>query len=281
MVGKYVELTESYKSLTEALHHSGFANGCQIEIVYVDSTAIEKDGISLTLQRAAGAVPIDAILIPGGFGDRGTEGKIEAVRYARESGTPFLGICLGLQMAVIEFARHKAGLVHATSSEFAPESECKVIDLMESQKKVSAKGGSMRLGAYPCLLKEGSLVRKLYGTDSISERHRHRFEVNNAYRDKLETAGLCISGVSPNGELVEIVELTDHPWFVAVQFHPEFKSSPRTPHPLFKGFIAAALQHRERREQGYSDSKATASKENPQNGVEGGAFQNESALLKF
>ncbi|NLF25597.1 MAG: CTP synthase [Deltaproteobacteria bacterium] len=270
MVGKYIGLPESYKSLTEALHHSGFANGCQIEIVYVDSSAIEKEGVDATLQKAAGDQKIDAILIPGGFGDRGTEGKIEAVRYSRENGVPFLGICLGLQMAVIEYARHKCDLPQAASGEFSPDAECKVIDLMESQKKVSSKGGSMRLGAYPCVLKEGSLVRKLYGTDNISERHRHRFEVNNAYRQALEDAGLSVSGLSPNGELIEIIELPDHPWFVAVQFHPEFKSSPRTPHPLFKGFIAAALNHRDASLAALGDSheQDCADQSYPQNGVE-------------
>jgi len=243
MVGKYVGLTESYKSLSEALYHNGFANNCKVKISYIDSTEIEKVGI----EKAFASRPVDAILIPGGFGDRGTEGKITAVEYARKNSIPFFGICLGLQMAVIEYARHVAGLEHASSAEFTDANDQNVIDIMESQKGISAKGGSMRLGAYPCILKDGSLVRKIYGTEKISERHRHRFEVNNAFRAQLEKAGLVFSGTSPDDSLVEIVELKEHPWFVGVQFHPEFKSYPRKPHPLFKSFVEAALEYRDKR----------------------------------
>jgi CTP synthase len=189
-----------------------------------------------------------AILIPGGFGIRGIEGKIAAAQYARENAIPFFGICLGLQMAVVEFARNIAGMKSATSREFDENATECVIDLMESQRGVEQKGGSMRLGAYPCLLKENSLTHKIYRADDISERHRHRFEFNNDYREKLEAAGLVLAGTSPNNELVEIVEIPDHPWFIGVQFHPEFKSTPKNPHPLFQSFISAALQYRNKRE---------------------------------
>lgn len=247
MVGKYVELTESYKSLTEALKHGALANDCKVQVLYVDSEELEKDGAEAVINRAGDGLGVDAILIPGGFGVRGSEGKIAAVRYARESKIPFFGICLGLQMAVIEYARHKANLPEATSSEFNPQSCDKVIDIMESQKQVSQKGGSMRLGAYPCKLVKGSLARKVYGQDEISERHRHRYEVNNKYRQVLEREGFSFSGLSPDGELVEIIELKDHPWFLGVQFHPEFKSTPRKPHPLFREFVTAALSYRDKR----------------------------------
>jgi CTP synthase len=247
MVGKYVDLTESYKSLTEALNHSGFANDCKVEITYVDSEAIEHDGFEETVRKTVGDQGLDAILIPGGFGARGSEGKIRAVQYAREHKIPFFGICLGLQMAVIEYARNLGGVPQATSREFDEKSKYSVIDIMESQKKVTEKGGSMRLGAYPCVLKKNSLVRKVYGSEQISERHRHRFEVNNSFRPALEQAGLALSGLSPDNELVEIIELADHPWFIGVQFHPEFKSTPRNPHPLFKSFIGAAIEYRDAR----------------------------------
>ncbi len=267
MIGKYVDLTESYKSLTEALHHGGFANDCLVNITYVDSTLIESRGIEHALQKALQStqVEIDAILIPGGFGDRGTEGKIKAVQYARENNIPFFGICLGLQMAVIEYARNKAGIEQASSSEFHSKSErpC-VIDIMEEQKSVAVKGGSMRLGAYPCNLKAGSRVRSVYGSDAISERHRHRFEVNNSYRAQLEQAGLIFSGLSPDGNLVEIIELEQHPWFIGVQFHPEFKSSPRTAHPLFKSFIGAALNYQKARTEPVDLKKNTAEPIAPQ-----------------
>ncbi|MCB0352762.1 MAG: CTP synthase [Bdellovibrionales bacterium] len=245
MVGKYVELTESYKSLSEALNHGAFANDCTVQIVYVDSEQIEKEGIAATLSSLT--ENIDAILIPGGFGSRGSEGKILAAQYARENGIPFFGICLGLQVAVIEFARHVAGIAGAASEEFSPNEENLVIHLMEEQKEVDQKGGSMRLGACPCVLREGSRVHRIYGQREISERHRHRFEVNNAFREILGDAGLTIAGTSPNDELVEIIELSDHPWFVGVQFHPEFKSTPREPHPLFTSFMSAALEFRDRK----------------------------------
>lgn len=243
MVGKYVELVESYKSLTEALQHGAIVNDCALEIVYIDSEEIEKTSV----ESVIGSQTIDAILIPGGFGSRGSEGKILAAKFAREMKIPYFGICLGLQIAVIEFARNVAGIEGATSTEFDSNAEHKVIDFMESQRAVSRKGGSMRLGAYPCVLQPGSLVHKLYGSKEISERHRHRYEVNNSYRKELTDAGLVTSGVSPDDSLVEMIELKSHPWFVGVQFHPEFKSSPKNPHPLFKGFISAALNFRDKR----------------------------------
>ena len=238
MVGKYVELTESYKSLNEALIHGGIANECKVEIEYIDSEDIEKQGITESLTRA------DAILVPGGFGKRGSEGKIEAVRFARENNIPFLGICLGLQMAVVEFCRNKLGLQQAGSGEFTPDTPDQVIHIMEDQKTVSDMGGSMRLGAYPCRILPGSKAHSVYGSESISERHRHRWEVNNTYRERMEKAGMLMSGVSPDNSLVEIIEVKDHPWFVGVQFHPEFRSSPLKPHPLFCSFIDAALASR-------------------------------------
>ena len=244
MVGKYVDLTESYKSLSEALIHSGVANNCKIQIVYVDSETIESNDAEQTIRAANNGEMVDAILIPGGFGVRGSEGKIAAARYAREKKVPFFGICLGLQIATIEYARNVGGFTGATSREFSPESSCAVIDIMESQRSVEQKGGSMRLGAYPCALKDGSKAREIYGKALISERHRHRFEVNNEFRAKLEAAGLIFSGTSPDDTLAEMIELRDHPWFIGVQFHPEFQSNPRIPHPLFKSFVAAALASR-------------------------------------
>ncbi len=238
LVGKYVDLKESYKSLAEALVHGGIGNHCQVEVVYVDSEEIEADGIPDAL---AGA---DGILVPGGFGQRGTEGKIAAIRHARENGVPFFGICLGMQMAVVEFARAVCGLAAANSSEFADDCPDPVIDLMEDQQGVTQKGGTMRLGAYPCLLQEGSRALEAYGRKEISERHRHRYEVNNAYREVLREGGMVLSGLSPDGDLVEMVELPDHPWFVGCQFHPEFKSRPMEPHPLFSAFIRASLEHK-------------------------------------
>jgi CTP synthase len=235
-VGKYVDLTDSYKSLNEALTHGGIANEWRVETIYVDSESIEKEGVPESVKTA------DGILVPMGFGPRGTEGKIAAVRYAREHQIPFLGICFGMQMAVIEFARHVCGLERANSTEVDPATAHPVIHLMDDQRDVTKKGGTMRLGAYPCFLKEGTLARKLYGRKSITERHRHRYEFNNAYRVQLEAAGLVCSGVSPDGRLVEMIELPKHPWFVASQFHPEFKSRPMECHPLFKGFIKAAVQ---------------------------------------
>jgi CTP synthase len=238
MVGKYVDLVDSYKSLNEALAHGGIANLCRIELKYVDSEAIEPKGTPEAVTAA------DGILVPMGFGPRGAEGKIAAVRYAREHGVPFFGICLGMQMAVIEFARNVCGLARANSTEVDPDTPHPVIGLLQTQRGLTQKGGTMRLGAYPCVLAEGSLAHRTYGKRKISERHRHRYEFNNAYREQLSAKGLVFSGCSPDGGLMEVIELADHPWFIGCQFHPEFKSRPFDCHPLFKGFIRAALQHR-------------------------------------
>ena len=236
MVGKYVELTDSYKSLNEALTHGGIANEVRVEITHVDSEQIEKSGVPDEVKTA------DGILVPMGFGPRGTEGKIEAVRFAREEKVPFLGICFGMQMAVIEFARHVCGLEGANSQEVDPQAPHLVIDLMTAQRGLTQKGGTMRLGAYPCAIEDGTLARRIYKRKKVSERHRHRYEFNNVYRTQLEEAGLVCSGVSPDGSLVEMVELRDHPFFIASQFHPEFRSRPADCHPLFRGFVKAALQ---------------------------------------
>ena len=238
VVGKYMSLKESYKSLMEALVHGGIANDARVELDCIEAEQIEEAGVKGLLDRA------DGILVPGGFGDRGSEGKIAAVRYARENRIPFFGICLGMQMAVVEFARNVCGLAGANSSEFDEQSPHPVIHLMETQKGIDTKGATMRLGAYPCLLREDSLALKVYGKKKISERHRHRYEFHNGYRDLFGSQGMILSGLSPDGNLVEIVELKDHPWFLGCQFHPEFKSRPMDCHPLFKGFIKAALQNR-------------------------------------
>jgi len=238
MVGKYADLTDSYKSINEALAHGGFANECRVEVDHIDSERLEGGILPEAVRQA------DGLLVPMGFGQRGTEGKIAAVRYAREHGLPFFGICFGMQMAVIEFSRHVCGLTLANSFEVDPETPHPVIALMDQQQDVVQKGGTMRLGAYPCLLQEGSLAGRLYGKKMLSERHRHRYEFNNAYRDLLTEHGMVFSGLSPDGKLAEIIELRDHPWFIGVQFHPEFKSRPFDCHPLFAGFIRAALQRR-------------------------------------
>ena len=237
LVGKYVSLHDAYLSVVEALTHGGIENDVKVSIRWVDSETVTDQNAAAIL---AGA---DGILVPGGFGDRGIEGKISAIRYARENGVPFLGICLGMQMAVVEFARHVCGLEGAHSSELDPKTPYPVIDLMADQVGVTAKGGTMRLGSYPCLLAEGTRSHAIYGTDRIDERHRHRYEFNNAYREALTAAGLSLSGLSPDGHLVEMVELSDHPWFVACQFHPELKSRPNKAHPLFREFISAAKTH--------------------------------------
>lgn len=238
IVGKYVSLPDAYLSVIEALGHAGVSNGVHVEVHLVD-------GEELSAETIEGALSgMDGILIPGGFGERAFEGKIAAARYAREGGVPFLGICLGLQAAVCEFARDVVGLEGATSAEFDESAPYPVIDLMPEQEDVEVKGGTMRLGAYPCKLEKGSLAHEVYGEEVIYERHRHRYEVNNAYREKLTEAGLRISGLSPDGRLVEVVELPGHPWFIASQGHPEFKSRPTAPHPLFKGFVSAAADHR-------------------------------------
>jgi CTP synthase len=249
MVGKYVDLTESYKSLTEALLTAGIHTLTDVRIRYVDSEDIENDGVGV-LQGA------DAILVPGGFGERGVEGKIEAVRYARENRVPYLGICLGMQVAVIEFARHMAGLQGAHSTEFKKNAEHPVIALItewtredggqERRTEDSDLGGTMRLGGQKCRLVPGSLAHQVYGRDIITERHRHRYEFNNQYRERLQEKGLRLSGLSLDGELVEVIEIGEHPWFLACQFHPEFTSTPRDGHPLFSGFIEAACRYHEK-----------------------------------
>jgi CTP synthase len=248
IVGKYVDLTESYKSLNEALRHGGIPNDCRVNLKFVDSEKIEHNNCAEFLEDVSG------ILVPGGFGSRGIEGKICAARYAREKKVPYFGICLGMQIAVIEFARHAANLSNAHSQEFDRNTPYPVIYLMtkwydektgtvQRRDITSDKGGTMRLGAYPCTVKEGTLARKAYGVSDISERHRHRYEFNNAFMDRLEEKGMVISGTSPDGELVEIVEIKDHPWFLGCQFHPEFKSRPMDPHPLFREFIRASLAY--------------------------------------
>jgi CTP synthase len=237
LVGKYVDLLESYKSLNEAITHGGIANECRVILRHIDSEEIERKGTSC-LETA------DGILVAPGFGTRGSEGKIEAARYAREKGVPYFGICLGLQIATIEFARNVAGLHGANSSEFEPNPAHPVIDFMPDQRNITDKGATMRLGAYPCIISPGTRAEAAYGTNEISERHRHRYEVNNAYRERLVAAGLVISGVSPDNSLVEMIELRNHPYFVGCQFHPEFKSRPQSPHPLFRSFIGAALRAR-------------------------------------
>ncbi len=236
IVGKYVDHRESYKSLSEALAHGGLLRRTRVSLEWVDAEGIEANGPDQFLAQ------VDGVLVPGGFGDRGIEGKIAAIRYARERQVPFFGICLGMQCAVIEFARNVCGLRGANSTEFHETTPYPVIDLMPDQESDGDKGGTMRLGAYPCALKAESLARQIYGTAEISERHRHRYEVNNAHRPRLEEFGLEMSGLSPDNRLVEIMEFPGHPWFVASQFHPEFESSPRAPHPLFQSFIGAALK---------------------------------------
>ena len=240
VVGKYVDLAESYKSLHEALVHGGLACSAGVDVVYVDAEQILARGPEALLSG------LGAVLVPGGFGSRGSEGKIAAIRYARERKIPYFGICLGMQMAVCEFARNVAGIPGAHSTEFDPSLDEAVIALMAEQAGVSEMGGTMRLGAYDCDLLPGSLVARIYGAGRVSERHRHRYEVNNRYRERLEAAGLVLSGRSPDGSLVEMIELpqSEHPFFIGCQFHPEFKSRPTAPHPLFTAFIAAALQHR-------------------------------------
>jgi CTP synthase len=236
IVGKYVDLKESYKSLTEALIHGGIGNNVTVKFNWVDAEALEKEE---GLKQLIGC---DGVLVPGGFGDRGIEGKINAVQYARENKVPYFGICLGMHCAAIEFARHVANLKNANSSEFSTTSPYLVIDLLPDQNVDGDMGGTMRLGEYPCQLRKNSNAYNAYGKREIEERHRHRYEFNNMYRIQMEEAGLKISGLSPNGNLVEIVELEDHPWFLAGQFHPEFKSSPMSPHPLFRDFIASSLK---------------------------------------
>ncbi len=243
VVGKYTELADSYKSIHEALVHGGIANEAGVDIQWIASDRF-------TDQEAAGELlaPYDALLVPGGFGVRGVEGMVEAIRWAREQKLPFFGICLGLQVAIVEFARDVVKLPDTNSSEFEPECENPVIHLMASQQGIQDMGGTMRLGAYPCRLRPGSRVAQIYNAPEVSERHRHRYEVSNAYRDVLAEYGMRCAGLSPDGSLVEMIELPEHPWFVGCQFHPELKSRPVRPHPLFASFIGAALQYRRKRQ---------------------------------
>jgi CTP synthase len=236
VVGKYISLRDSYKSIYEALTHGGVANNCRVKVRMVESEDIQDDGPEKHLKGVSG------ILVPGGFGDRGIEGKIRTVQYARTRRIPFFGICLGMQCAVIEFARHVAGLADANSTEFNAKTPHPVIDLMEEQKAVSNLGGTMRLGSYPCRVSDGTLARKAYGATRIQERHRHRYEFNNAYRERLVAKGLRIGGICTESDLVEMVELPGHPWFLGCQFHPEFQSTPLNAHPLFGAFVGAALR---------------------------------------
>ena len=249
IVGKYVDLKEAYKSLHEALIHGGIANMVSVELVYVNAEELNPDTAQAMLQG------LDGILVPGGFGYRGVEGKIEASGYARRKGIPFFGICLGMQCAVIEFARNVLNLPEANSSEFVPESTDPIIYLMtewydfrsqslQTRDESSNKGGTMRLGSYPCVLKDGTKAKEAYACNEVQERHRHRYEFNTAYSQSCDTAGMIQSGTSPDETLVEIVELADHPWFLGCQFHPEFKSRPMHPHPLFRDFIQAAKKYR-------------------------------------
>ncbi|MEW6662738.1 MAG: CTP synthase [Bacillota bacterium] len=235
LVGKYVVLADAYLSVAESLRHAGIYHQAQIEIRWIYSADVTPENVA---EKLAG---VDAVLVPGGFGDRGIEGKITAIRYAREKGLPFLGLCLGMQLAVVEFARNACKMPGANSAEFDPDTLYPVIDLLPEQKYVEEKGGTMRLGSYPCTLLPGSRAEEAYGERFIQERHRHRFEFNNDFRQTMETAGMVFSGTSPDGRLVEIIELIDHPWFVACQFHPEFKSRPNRPHPLFRDFVGKAL----------------------------------------
>lgn len=236
VVGKYIELHDAYKSVYEAIIHGGIANDCAIDIEKVDAEDIEKE-------PARVLAGLSGILVPGGFGERGTEGKIQAVRYAREKKLPYLGLCLGMQIAVIEFARNRLGLEKAHSIEFDKDTPDPVIALLDAQQNVIRKGGTMRLGAHTCFIQKGSLAEKLYQNSEINERHRHRYEFNNAYRQKFENSGMVFSGTSPDGQLIELIEIPDHPFFIACQFHPEFKSKPNQAHPLFRGFINACLQY--------------------------------------
>ena len=240
VIGKYAELQDAYKSIFEAIEHGGIGNDTTVEIVKIAAEDIEDQQDLKNLEG------LDGILVPGGFGNRGMEGKIQAIRFAREKNVPFLGICLGMQCAVIEFARNGCGLQDAHTTEFNADSPHPVVCLMEEQEEVIDLGGTMRLGAWPCKLVPGSKAQAAYGTDLVHERHRHRYEVNNALRKQLEAGGVLLSGTSPDDHLVEIVEIPDHPWFVATQFHPEFKSQPLLPHPLFTQFVAAAIQHPEK-----------------------------------
>lgn len=235
LVGKYIELHDAYLSVIEALNHGGLANDTKVNIKWINSSEINKENVGILLKE------IDGVLVPGGFGDRGIEGKIEAIKWSREQHVPFLGICLGMQCSVIEFARNILRYENAHSTEIDPETKYPVIDLMSEQKNIDDIGGTMRLGLYPCRIEKGSKAYGAYGEELIYERHRHRYEFNNEFRKEIQEAGMSITGTSPDSRLVEIVEVENHPWFVAVQFHPELKSRPNNPHPLFRDFIKAAL----------------------------------------
>jgi CTP synthase len=237
IVGKYMKIQDAYKSIYESLAHAGIHHKTKVELVRIEAEDLEKRG---ALDRLEG---VHGILVPGGFGERGTEGKINAIQYAREKHIPYYGLCLGMQLAVVEFGRHVCGMSDVTSTEFKAGCQNPVIDLMPDQANVSGKGGTMRLGSYPCVLGDGSKAALAYGKKQVDERHRHRYEFNNKYREVYEHRGMNFSGLSPDGRLVEIIELADHPWFVAVQFHPEFKSTPTAPHPLFRDFVGAALAY--------------------------------------
>ena len=234
LVGKYVELHDAYLSVAEALRHAGYYQSAKVNISWIDSETITEENVEKILSD------MDGIIVPGGFGERGIEGMITACKYARENNLPYFGICLGMQISVIEYARNVAKIENANSGEFA-QNVPKVIDFLPDQNDDTDKGGTLRLGAYPCVIKDGTTMKKAYGKSEISERHRHRYEFNNEYRETLENAGLTLSGLSPDGTLVETVELSDRPFFVGVQYHPEFKSRPNKPHPLFSAFIKAAL----------------------------------------
>ncbi len=238
LVGKYVQLHDAYLSVAEALRHAGYLYGARVDIDWIDSETVTQENCAAKLSGLGG------IIIPGGFGDRGIEGMIASARYARENGIPYLGLCLGMQIAVIEFARNVAGIPDANSGEFAPDGANKVIDYMPGQYDAIDKGGTLRLGSYPCCIAPGTLLEKCYGESLIHERHRHRYEFNNDYREALTASGLTLSGLSPDGALVETVELGSHPFYIGVQYHPEFKSRPNRPHPLFSGFIRAALNEK-------------------------------------
>ena len=241
VVGKYTHVRDAYKSIIESFVHAGAANRARVELRWIEGEAIESEGAERLLRE------VDGILVPGGFGERGIEGKVAAARYARERGIPYFGLCLGMQVATIEFARHVVGWSEANSSEFDPQSPQKVIDLMADQATIHEKGGTMRLGSYRCALKPGSLAARAYGREEVEERHRHRYEFNNRFAAQLQSRGLVLSGKCVGRELVEIIELPDHPWFLAVQFHPELKSRPHEPHPLFVDFVRAALERRRAR----------------------------------
>ena len=241
LVGKYIQLHDAYISVVEALKHGGIFSRATVHIKWIDSETVTPENADELFSD------VDGILVPGGFGDRGIDGKIEAIRYARTHGLPFLGLCLGMQLSIVEFARDVVGLKDAHSVELDPQTTNPVIHIMPDQIGIEDIGGTLRLGSYPCVLNKESKAYQLYGSENIEERHRHRYEVNNDYRDQLEKAGMMLSGLSPDGRIVEMVEIPEHPWFIATQAHPELKSRPNRPHPLFRGFVEAALAHKNER----------------------------------